>query len=442
MSFIAFSGVVNVLVLGASMVIAASVLARAAPRTGASESVLRTSGYVLLAVGLLGGCLAVAGWLGFLAWPIAMVIWTRAAVNYRATQKQNLLSALAVAIGKRMPLAPMALAFADEQERGFAGRARALAERLEQGVPVAEALRRSRRALPPESALAAAVGLESGDLSAALDATTYASVFERTWLQPAISRLVYIAVAIAVFLGISAYMQFKIIPSWIAILEDFDIHATPANVSVGLLPRPDFVDTLYGWLLLHFPPALSATVMAGGLTLLLTLVAGLLLLVVWLYLWLQWRGTLYPRLPGFRSIITWVDMGPVLRVLALAARRNRPLLGMLTAIARLHPKRSIRGRMRRVVRDLDNGIPWHEGLRRQRLINATDGAILAAAGDSGNLAWALSEMADGFERKATYRLQAISQTVVPLLLLPLGAITALMAVSYFIPLSVLVERLS
>ena len=51
-------------------------------------------------------------------------------------------------------------------------------------------------------------------------------------------------------------------------------------------------------------------------------------------------------------------------------------------------------------------------------------------------------MADSFERKATYRLQALVQICVPLLLLPLAAATAVTAITYILPLRTLIENLS
>ena len=125
------------------------------------------------------------------------------------------------------------------------------------------------------------------------------------------------------------------------------------------------------------------------------------------YSWLQWRGTLMPRLPGLKRIINWMDAAPLLRGLALSTRHDRPLVGVLSAMAKLHPKRTVRRRLHRVVRDLNNGVPWHDGFRRQRLLDRNDAALLAAAGASGNLTWALTQTADSFERRATFRLQAL-----------------------------------
>ena len=383
MDYIELTGVASVLVLGTSLLFAAGMLALSEPHAPTAASVLRYTAYVLFAVGLLAGCLAIGGWAGFVAWPIVMTIWIRAAVHYRATQKRNLFSALAVAIKKQMPLAPMAMAFANEQEKGFANRARALAEQFESGVSVVQALAHSRLTLPREAPLAAAIGLDSGDLSGALEATTYGSLFDRSWLQPTISRLLYLLVFTTVFLAFLSFMQIKVVPSWVKIFNDFGISSAPQYIHLGPLAPPRLPGIVLDQLSFYFPPGMTATILAAlWMTM---LIAGVIaaLGVLMFYGWLQWRGTLLPRLPGLRQIINWVDMGPVLRMLALAARHNRPLSGILVTIARLHPKRSVRTRVRGVVQDLDNGMPWEDSLRRRGLIGTADAAVLAAAGAAG-----------------------------------------------------------
>ena len=442
MTDIRTAGVASLLILGASLAVAARILALCG-RRGSAERVLRYTAFVVLAVGLLGACLLAATWLGLLAWPVVMIIWLRAAINYRATQKQNLLSALALAISKGMPPATMALAFANEQEGSFAARARELAKRFEKGEPIVTVLSRSRRALPPESGLAAEIGLQTGDLAAALDAMTYASVFERTWLQPTISRLLYLAGMSVFFIAMLVFLDTRIVPSWNAIFSDFDYPvASPVSLSVDWSTPPSLPNAVLDWLALNAPWGLMGPLFGLGWITSITLLGGLTILLILVYCWLQWRGTLMPRLPGLRRMIHWVDVAPVLRLLALAVHRDRPVRGVLLALARRHPKRTMRRRARRVVRDLDNGMPWVDSFRRHRLVGNSDAAILNAAGYSRNLGWALGELADSFERTASYRLQVVAQTVVPLLFLPMGVIIAVVAMSYFEPMSALIEHLS
>lgn len=415
MTFIQPSGVASLLVVGASLLLVAQVLRTMAAGADASRRLLRFTGFVLIAIGLLEACFLATGRLAIPVWVILMVFWARGAMHYRTTQKRNLFSALALAVKKQMPLAPMALAFADEQEGGFADRARALAKKLEQGASLSDAIVQSRGALPAEAALAANIAAESGDLPGALNATTYNSVFDRTLLRPVMLRLIYVFPAMLFFL---AFMKIKIEPSMVKIFRDFGTQLPP--VSRAFM---GFTGT--------------------GETMITTLFLLMTAIVLFAILgWLQWRGTMIPRLPGLKRTINWVDMGVALRVLALAARLNRPLPSVFHALARFHPKRSVRNRMTSVVKDADSGRPWQESLRRQRLLSATDSAILDAAQRSGNLPWALCEMAESFERRATYRLQALAQVVLPVLLLPVGIFVLFLAVAYFSPLTQLIRSLS
>ncbi|HEX3726639.1 MAG TPA: type II secretion system F family protein, partial [Pirellulales bacterium] len=317
--------IAGTLAVGAALVMAARLLRAWMARSSAAQTALRYPGYVLLAIGSLGGLVILMNGMGFFAWLIMMGIWIRAAVHYRATQRRNLFSGLALAVDKRMPLGAMAVALAQEPDAGFSMQARKLAHQLERGDTLSDALAQSWRILPPESALVAKVGAESGDLAAALEATTYGSRFDRSVLQPLVARSAYVLVILSYFAAILIFLQFKIGPSFVKIFDDFQ---APISRPFILLVR------------------LSQSAWPFELLL------GLMLLLP-LYVWLQWRGTLFPRLPGLRRVVDWVDVGPLLRMLALAAERHRPLSGMFDAIALFHPKRSIRRRVTHIAREVD-----------------------------------------------------------------------------------------
>jgi len=442
MDGIQLSGVASVLAMGAALVFAGSLLAMAPPRSSPVAGVLRYTGWTLLVVGTLAVWLLVGGWLGLIAWPITMVIWARTAWNYRAVQKRNLLAALELAAHHNMPLAPMVRAFADEQDRGFAARVRAFAARLDQGLDPQQAMAASANALPPEAALAAALARDSGDLSGALNATTYASLFDRTWLQPMIARLLYLLGTIFCMMIVVTFMQIKILPSWVRILQDFDLQYPLPQIDLSTPVEPPLPDAWIDWMVFNLPPAVYTVVVYSTTLAMLILWASLFLTLAAIYTWLQWRGTLMPRLPGLRRIINWVDMAPVLRILALESKSQRPISGALESIAALHPKRTVRRRVRRVAQDVDRGVAWQESLRRRGLVRDVDAAVLSAATRSGNVPWALTQMADSFERKASWRLKALVQVGAPLAILPLALAVALIAWAYFLPISELIKVLS
>ncbi len=378
------------------------------------EDGLRLAAKVLIAAGSLGFCLLVTPAFGFFTWLVLMVVWARTAIHWRAVQRRSLFGALALAVDKQMPLAPMAMAFADERNGGFGSRARALADQLNAGGPLVDAIAMSPGALPPEAAMAARVAAESGDLSGALEATSFGGSFDRTLLQTVISRLFYVVPATLLFI---LFMNIKLAPSFAKIFDDFGT-SLPAITLAVLRP--------------------TASAITVSTCVLLTIA----MLVVSIWAWCEWRGWISPTLPGLKRIIKWVDMGVVLRVLALATRRNCPLPQMLGALADSHPKRWVRRRLRAVVVDIKDGCAWQKSLQIERLIGPADAAVLAAAQRSGNLSWALGEMADSFQRKANYRLQALGQVVLPLLMLPVGILVCVLAVAYFAPLTQLIEDLS
>ncbi len=441
MSTIEFSGVASLLVVGASLLVAAGALQAITGHGDAMQRLLRFTALVALAIGLLAACLMGGGGLGFFGWLVAMGIWARVALHYRAIQKRNLLTALSVAVQRQLPLAPMARAFADEQEGAFADRAQELAVKLEQGLPLAEASAASLGALPREAELAVHIGEESGDLAGALAATGDSQLFDRTLLRPLMLRLIYV---LPVMVGFLWFVQLKIAPSFQKIFDDFGVPLPPiTNAVVGALGSGSSLPTDGGrWQWATAPLEMQ---IVSAITYLI-LVAGPLVVLASIALgvvaWLEWRGSLRPRVPGWKRVVNWLDMGGVLRVLALTTERQRPLTGTLDTMADFHPKPSIRRRLRYVVFDLDNGMPWQQSLQSQRLIGANDAAVLTAAERTGNLSWAMRQMADSFERRASYRLQALVQLLMPLALVPVGIVVGLIAVAYFQPLTVLIRSLS
>jgi type IV pilus assembly protein PilC len=396
------------------------------------RGVLRFAGRVLLAIGTLGVCLATNAGFGFFVWLILLGIAWRAASHFRAAQKRSLLAALALAADRQMPLAPMAEAFAAEGDGAFAYRVRQLAAKLKAGMTLPDAVTRSWGVLPSESVLAARVGEATGDLAGALRATTFNQVFDRALLRPVLVRMWYIFPVTALFYF---FFLFKIVPSYVKIFEDFDMMLPPITIAV-LSSWPSKAINLSG--LWRLSGNIDIVVVVG----LITLASIALFSALYVVVWLQWRGVPFLRVPWLTRIITWVEMGPVLRVLALAASWRHPLSRSLVTLGRFHPKRAVRERLWAAVRDIDEGQPWHVSLRQMRLISAADEAVLAAAERSNNLVWALEEMAASFERRANYRLQALAQIVLPLILLPVGLMVATLVVALFLPIVVLIESLT
>jgi general secretion pathway protein F len=391
-----------------------------------ARAFLRYTAVALISMGLLFACLLVGEMWGLLAWFVIVGIWARTSVHARAAARRNLFSALTLAAKEGMPVAPIGLAFAAEQDGKVAYQARDLGHVLDGGASLSDAAWMVPGALPPEAALAGRVGAETGDLAGALEATSGPRLFDRGLLRPLMVRLIYVVPAMMLFV---TFMTIKIGPSMIKIFADFDTPLPPLTVAV-LHGTPSPLDGL---------GLVSLTVFSlwflGPLLIVLSLVVGVLA-------WLEWRGTLRPRLPGWKRIVNWLDMAMVLRLLALAAAHDRPLSTVLGNIVDFHPKKSVRNRMRVIEGEIVDGAVWQQSMRRQRLLSPNDAALLSAAERVGNLPWALGQMADSFERRANYRLQVVTQLVMPLLILPAGIVVGIIVVAYFMPMTTLVRSLS
>jgi protein transport protein HofC len=76
------------------------------------------------------------------------------------------------------------------------------------------------------------------------------------------------------------------------------------------------------------------------------------------------------------------------------------------------------------------------------LIRSADGSLLASARTTGNLAWAMRELADTSDRRLLVRLQAAIQLLFPVVVVSMGVLVLFLALAYFGPLVELIDRMS
>jgi type II secretory pathway component PulF len=132
----------------------------------------------------------------------------------------------------------------------------------------------------------------------------------------------------------------------------------------------------------------------------------------------------------------------ILRVLAAGAEAGQTLTELLGRLAASYPRPWVRGRLRKAADRVVRGDDWCEALRVEGLMSRSDSAVLRSAERAGNLAWALRQTADGGERRLAYRLQAIAQILQPLIVVAMGMLVLLFALTYFRPLITLIDALS
>jgi type II secretory pathway component PulF len=229
------------------------------------------------------------------------------------------------------------------------------------------------------------------------------------------ARLWYLCVYLFFAMIVVIFVMVKIVPAFQKIFADFGMK----------LPR--------------LTQMMIGTVGDCGSVLLPFFLLGGLLAIVLFGLW--YFDAIPFRLPLLDRLTWKLHTATVLESLALWVKSARPLPEAISALARWYPRSPVRQRLGRVLADLTSGGDWSESLLRHQLIGRSDLAVLRAARQAGNLAWALGEIADGRRRRLAYRLQTLLQAVFPLVILGYGLAVMAFVVAFFLPLIALIQSL-
>lgn len=372
--------------------------------------ILAIGAWVLIAAGVLAVCA-----LGLAILPVIAAPFVIARIFHRRrrSQQQAFLWALTVAAERMMPLGPVIEAFAEERRGVMSRRARRLAAILRAGGSLPQGLQLCRGLVSPEALTLIHVGHQAGALAPGLRQVADNRSSQDTVWNQMVGRVAYLCLLLLVAVLSSAFMAFKIAPAFQKIMEDFGMPLTA------------------------LAQVLSSVVVAGGG---LMVWAGLLLFLVLLYAILRYIGWIRFDLPGTAWLSRRLETAWILDALALIAQQQRPLPEGIATLARSYPRWSVRRRLVKVSRDLQQGDDWGESLVRHKLLQPADLAVLQSAQRLGNLPWALKEMADSNRRRVAYRAQRLLQVLFPLTLLAFGAWVAAFVIGYFIPLCEVIQR--
>jgi protein transport protein HofC len=214
------------------------------------------------------------------------------------------------------------------------------------------------------------------------------------------------------------FLSYFILPKFEAIFRDFNI---PLPAATRLI-----ADLFYsrGWLY-----ALAVVLVVAEVVLIIVLPLGIL-------------GWSRMSIPGLGRFFRRRHKALILRAISLVIAESKPIQPAFTSLARHYPTRWVRSRLLDAEEDVQDGEDWRIALRRQGLIRDADHALLTAAQTSGNLPWAMRELADMSDRRAIVHLQAALQLFYPLGILTVGSFVAIVAIAYFGPLIRIIEKLT
>jgi type II secretory pathway component PulF len=377
---------------------------------------------LLLAATIVGWVLVLLGLFFACTVPVALaalVIFAMVVARYRQSERRTLLWMLAAAADRKIPLVEAVRCFSAGRKDEVGRRARRLANLLDQGQTLPQALRGSRHSLQRDAQLFVNLGASSRDLGAhlraALDINPTLQMARDAWYGMAMYLVVFINLAVAC----SLFILLKTLPTWSVIVGDFDMEMA---WSMKLLVQAAAWDH---WLV--------------GLSIALLILANTTLL--WMVL--HYLGVPLPefpwRIPGYGDDHT---TSRLLRGLAMSIESGYALPQAVDALAEQDPSRRLRHQLRRVSARLQAGIEWCEAMVRSGLIRANEATLLRASSRAEHLPWTMRHVAEMRERRFNYRTAARLRILGPLLIILSALPVGMLAFAVFDSLARLIQELS
>lgn len=360
-------------------------------------------------------------------------------LNYRQGRQEELLHLMTTAVEAQVPLAPALWVYLDDRPRGpvrefwvgalllfvapayylvwhrlysFDRQVALVADQLEHGLSLSEALRSAPGILPPDVILAAEVGQATGRLAPCLRIATR-SRLGPVWVQ-VLPRFLYPLFIVLVISFVTTFQILYVVPRMDRIYHDFG----------GRLPMPTemFVDAYR----LLFEKGLGA--LGFGLVLVLVIL-------------LVFSPSFRWGFPGIGRLYRMHLQSRVLKMLGLLLDAGRTVPEALSLLADSGHLPAVARRRLLVARGaVEQGGPLADSLQRAGLLSAAAAPLIHAAQRVGNLPWALEELGDTLANRTVRLLHRISAVVTPILIFAVGLLVGAVVISLFIPLIDLIGR--
>ncbi len=333
-------------------------------------------------------------------------------------RQQSLVHVLRGAIHGQVAAAPLVAGLAAEHRGRTRWRLQRLAERLEKGMPLADALEQTPGVLTDEGVLAIRFGSQLGILPAALDGLVREDDATSPRIRPRIRRTIwYLGSLLLIGTMIVSFILIKIMPTFQSIWDDFDLEAPWAQrllVGVG-----NFVAS---YLLLPILFLLALTRIVSMLP-------------------ARWK--LRRLLAGrFLRPVAQLRSADLLELLALAVRAGRPLVGAVSTLARYHFDAPIRQKLLYVRNEVEQGANLWESLRTVRLLTPAEVRVLMFDSPIATQAWTMEQLARARKVRVAGRIETLLDWLEPASILLLAGGVLLVALGVMAPLSELISGLS
>ena len=349
---------------------------------------------------------------------LVLLIFAMVVAKYREGERRALLWTLSVAAERGLPLAASARAFAERRCDEVARRAWRLADTLDEGVPLHDALKKTGNRLPPDAVMMVGIGAAPQVTAEALRASADSGALSDEAWRPIFEKTLYLLFVVTMCVVITTFIMVKVIPTFKEIFSDF---------GVALPKLSQFMISCANWFAqywyLFFPLVVYLVVVY--------------LVAAFFYaqgkVWIPWPfGYLFGR----------SDNPTILRGLAVCVEQQMPMDEAFRRMSFHYPKKQVAERLKDAAGTTRVGKDWCESLLDQHIITQAESAVLKSATRAGNLSWALRELADAATRRAVYRAKTVLSFVAPFCLLLISIPVGLITLGCFIPLVSLIQNLT
>ena len=341
-----------------------------------------------------------------------------------AIEQDALVSILAMTTRAGLPLGPAVEAFAGMCGARFQRRLQVLASLFRSQANLPSAIDRAPTVLPAESAMLARLGFSLGTLAPTLEQAVLSRKLHNEMRPNTKGIIAYPLIVAAVTCFSMLVFVFSIFPRLSAIASDFGVQLRGPTA----------------WLVSE-ANALAAEVVyfADEHLLESSLVVAVGLLALGVTAWAMWKhGAFCP------TFGVWLarrrETAALLRGLSVAIEAGHPLPSSILEILRSGVSRFSARRWSRAFDSIKRGSDLAVALRGSRLVGRSEKVILECAQRVGNLPWVLRTCAERIERRGAARVRWIGHLLHFGSILLLGAFVALVCLSYFYPLVLLISQ--
>lgn len=293
-----------------------------------------------------------------------------------------------------------------------------LAQRLNMGMPLADALEQTPGALADEGVLAIRFGSQLGILPAALDSLVRDDDATGVRIRARIRRSAwYFGSVLMLGTLIVSFILIKIVPTFQEIYGDFE---------------------------LEVPRALRTLVGVGNFA------SSYLIMPILIVLALAWIVSVSPprwyvsRLLSARILrpVAQLRSADLLELLALASRAGRPLAGAISTLARYHFDAPMRRKLLFARNEIEQGADLWESLAMVRLITLAEARVLKLDAPVAVPDWTMDQLARAKRTRVAGRIDMLLDWLEPACIVLLAGGVLLVALAIMTPLTQMIQALS